>query len=101
MIHSFAESEIQRVGRGDVVKRQHLKSFEDRQRNFARKMARGGVERRGYRATPLQSQRFGYFIFAGKAEFFYPLPDFSVVSAALSFERGAHFNISKLAARYH
>lgn len=49
----------------------------------------------------MQSEGGGNVLFRGKAEFFDPLPDFSVTGAALGLEGGAHFLIGELAARDH
>src|ERR1017187_7748345 len=61
----------------------------------------GGIEGRSDGASPLQREGGGDFLFGGKAEFFDPLSDFSVAGAALGFEGGAHFEVSKLAAGDH
>jgi hypothetical protein len=52
-------------------------------------------------ASPLQSEGGGDLLFGGKAKFFNPLTDFSIVGAALGFESGANFSEGKLAAGDH
>src|SRR5208282_1644524 len=69
MVDAFSEGEVEGVGRGNVVERQHLKGFEDGKRNPAGRLDRGGIEGRSDRASPLQREGLGDFLFSGKAEF--------------------------------
>ena len=101
VIDAFSESEVERVGRRNMVEREHLKGFEDGKRNAAERMDRGGIEGRCDGASPLQSEGGGDLLFGGKAKFFNPLTDFSIVGAALGFESGANFSEGKLAAGDH
>ena len=101
VVDAFSESEVESVGGSNVVEGQHLKGFENGKRNAARRLDGGRIEGRGDGASPLQRERGRDFLFGGKAEFFDPLADFSVARAALGFERGADFEVGKLAAGDH
>ncbi|MGA2216342.1 MAG: hypothetical protein ABSH31_23930 [Bryobacteraceae bacterium] len=101
VVDALSEGDGQSVGRLNVVDGYHLKSFEDGKRNAAGQLDGRGIERRSYRASPLQSQRGRNLLFRGETEFFNPFPDFSVTRASLGLEGGAHFEISNLAASDH
>ena len=45
VIDAFSEGEVEGVGGGHVVERQHLKGFENGKRNAAGRMNGGGIER--------------------------------------------------------
>jgi len=77
VVDTFSESEVEGVGRSNVVERQHLKGFEDGKRNAARRMDGGRVEGGGDRTSPLQGEGGSNFLFGGKAKFFDPLADLS------------------------
>jgi len=80
MVDAFSEGQVEGVGRGNVIERQHLKGFEDGKRNPAGGLDRGGIEGRSDGASPLQREGVGDFLFSGKAEFFDPFTDFSVMT---------------------
>ena len=44
VIDAFSEGEVESVGGGDTVEREHLKGFEDGKRNVAQRMDGGGIE---------------------------------------------------------
>jgi len=83
VVDAFSEGEVEGVGRGNVVERQHLKGFEDGKRNAARRVDGGKVERGGNGTSPLQSEGGSDFLFGGKAKFLDPLTDFSVTKQRL------------------
>jgi hypothetical protein len=101
VIDALSESEVEGVRGSNMVEREHLKGFEDGKRNASDRMDSGGIEGRCDGASPLQSEGGGDLLFGGKAKFFDPLTDFSVVGAPLGFESGADFGESQLAARDH
>ena len=101
VVDAFSESEVEGVGGDRVVEGQHLKGFEDGERNVGQRLDGGGIEGSCDRASPLQSEGVGDFLLAGKAKFFDPLTDLSVAGAALGFEGGADFGVGKLAAGDH
>ena len=80
VIDAFSEGEVEGVGGGNVVEREHLKGFEDGKRNVAERMDSGGIEGSCDGASPLQSEGGGDFLFGGKAKFLDPLTDFSVTT---------------------
>lgn len=55
VVDAFSKSRIERIGRCDVVERQHLKRFEDGKRDAAERLQGGEIERRGDGTSPLQS----------------------------------------------
>ena len=53
VVDAFSEGEVESVGCGNVVERQHLKGFEDGKRNAARRLDGGGIEGRSDGTSPL------------------------------------------------
>src|SRR5258708_2028935 len=53
VIDAFSKGEVERVGGGNMVEREHLKGLEDGKRNVAERIDSGGVEGSCDRATPL------------------------------------------------
>jgi len=91
VVHPLAKGEIESIGRRDMVQWPHMEGFQDKQRYPVRGLAGVVLQDGSYRASPLQGEGCGHFLFGRETEFFKPLPNFSVAGAALRFEGGEHF----------